>query len=276
MDEQLRQRLLRRPKNANKYDFGHVLILGGSPGMVGAPLLAGKAALRVGAGLVTIASDKDTTSKLEKRVEEIMTLSLPEQTERALAMLLDFIQKRKVTSIIIGPGLSLHMGQTIRQLVTETPLPMIIDAGGLAAFRQHLPSLQKLGERNSRIVITPHAGEYSSLTGSSTNLEKDAKQFAVHNHLTVVLKGDHTLIAYADGTSYKNTTGNPGLATTGTGDALSGIIAGLLAQGIDVVKAAQAGVYLHGKAGDLAAKSKTESGMIASDVIEYIPEALKS
>jgi NAD(P)H-hydrate epimerase len=163
----------------------------------------------------------------------------------------------------------------IRQLVTDISLPMIIDAGGLAAFRQHLPSLQKLGERNPHIVITPHAGEYSTLTGLSTDLEKDAKRFAMHNHLTVVLKGHHTLVAYADGTSHKNTTGNPGLATAGTGDVLSGIIAGLLAQDIDVAKATQAGVYLHGKAGDLAAKSKTESGMIASDVIEYLPEALK-
>lgn len=282
MISEILRRLLYRQPNVNKYDFGHVLILGGSPGMVGAPLLAGEAALRTGAGLVTIASSTDVVNKLEKRVKEIMTFALPKPqgvTENIEALLL-FIQKRHVTVVVIGPGLSADLAVLVPELLGRLHLPIVLDAGGLLSFRGHLAWLRDIAAKNSGIVLTPHTGEYEKLTNVTLPQSVRDTQSAVTNfvrqyQVTLVLKGHRTIVAQPDGTLYKNKTGNPGLATAGTGDVLSGVVAGLLAQGVKPGDAAINGVYLHGLAGDLACEAKTEPGIIASDVIAALPSAFK-
>ena len=278
MDISLLQRIIHRPDDTHKYNFGHVLILGGSPGMVGAPLLCGKAALRIGAGLVTIAADALTVDKLDRRVEEIMTFAIQDDPVLASDALLKFITKRKVNSVVIGPGLKQTMGEVAKLLVPQLRLPIVLDAGGLTTFSTHLAQLQDITQHNQQIIVTPHAGEYARLSGSPTTqpdeLRQQAVQFAKNYHLTVVLKGNHTIVARPDGSHYENQTGNPGLATAGTGDVLSGVIAGLLAQGITYTEAAELGVYIHGLSGDLAADVKTQAGLIASDVTEFLPKAL--
>lgn len=276
--ETLRQ-LLGRPDETHKYDFGHVLVVGGSPGMVGAPFLAAEAALRSGAGLVTIASHPDVIDKLEKRAREVMTLRLPQALPAAIDDLVDFIDKRKVSVLVIGPGQTSDATSLAPALLSKIRIPMVIDGGAIGVFQNKLDLLRKAGRRGQPVILTPHAGEYQKLTGAKPPAGADLKQtvsrFADEHQVTLVFKDHHTLIAHPDGRVYENTTGNPGLATAGTGDVLSGVIAGLLSQVQDTGKAVEAAVYLHGLAGDLAAKAKTQPGMIASDVIEQIPAALK-
>lgn len=270
MHSQLLHRLTHRPANANKYDFGHVLIFGGSPGMVGAPLLAGEAALRMGAGLVTIASDAHTVGKLERRVAEIMTLALPDyaESEQTANALLTFAQNRKVTAVAIGPGLQPQAAATVRLVAERFAVPIVLDAGGLAAFQNHLPLLQH-AVQTKPVIITPHSGEFARLT------DEIPANFVKKYRTILVLKGHPSVVHHPDGTLYTNTTGNPGLATAGTGDVLTGVIAALLAQGATPLEAAETGVYLHGLAGDLAATAKGVPGIIASDVIQFLPAAIR-
>ncbi|HEY5152988.1 MAG TPA: NAD(P)H-hydrate dehydratase [Candidatus Saccharimonadales bacterium] len=280
MLQEIFQRLLERSPDANKYDFGHVLVIGGSPGMVGAPLLAAEAALRSGAGLVTIASHAEVIDKLEKRVEEIMTLRLAAGLPAAAEDVVSFVQERKVSAVIIGPGQAADFAALITVLLPQLAIPLIIDAGAIAALHDNLDLLKRAADKNQAIILTPHAGEYKKLTGnqlpdSEAEIKYTAAEFAQKFHVTLVLKGHRTLVAYPDRQVYQNTTGNPGLATAGTGDVLSGIIAGLSGQIKDTADAVKAAVYLHGLAGDLAAEAKTEPGMIATDVIDRIPAALR-
>jgi len=281
MDEKTLRFLVHRPKHANKYDFGHVLIFGGSAGMVGAPLLCAEAALRIGAGLVTVASDEKTAASLEKRVRETMTLALPNYSvsHAAVDTLLEFARERKVKAVVVGPGLSPSAVDAVRSLVAQLTLPIVLDAGGLASFYGHLAELREAAQGDREVIITPHEGEFAKLTGIAAaergELVNRAVEFAKDYQLTLVLKGYHSIVAHPNGGYYENPTGNPGLATAGTGDVLSGVIAGLLAQGVNIAQATEAGVYVHGLAGDLAAAAKTQPGMIASDVIECIPAALK-
>lgn len=280
MDKDLLRHLLDRSADSNKYDFGHVLVVGGTPGMVGAPLLAGMAALRTGAGLVTIAAPASVTSKLERRVKEIMTLTLPDNPGKATETLLDFVNKRKVNASVFGPGLKPETAANYLDFLKKLAHPVVIDAGGLVMFRSKLDQLKHISH-NADLILTPHAGEYKKLAGASLpdnekEIAKEISDRATSLGLTIVLKGHRTLIAHPDGTTHRNTNGNPGLATAGTGDVLAGIIAGLLAQNVPAAEAAQAGVYIHGLAGDLAVADKTQAGIIASDVIEFIPKALQN
>lgn len=279
MDGLTLEKFFNRKADANKYDFGHVLVIGGSPGMVGAPFLAAKAALRAGAGLVTIASHADVIDKLEKRVEEIMTLRLPADEADALSVIQSFVHERKVSAVVIGPGQSPDWRHFDQQLLAQLSVPVVVDGGALGAFQNDLDELKKRGTKNSGIVLTPHGGEYErlrkvTLPRDPTALARDAAAFARGMHVTLVLKGHATVVAQRNGGLYRNTTGNPGMATAGSGDVLSGIIGGLLAQGLAVKDATESGVYLHGLAGDIAAAQSTQPGMIASDLIEYLPQAL--
>ncbi len=279
MDAVALERFFNRKADANKYDFGHVLVVGGSPGMVGAPFLAAKAALRVGAGLVTIASYAGVIDKLEKRVEEIMTLRLPADEADALSAVQSFVRARKVSTVVIGPGQSPDWHQFDRQLLARLSMPAVVDGGALGAFQDNLTALKDLGARNSGVVLTPHGGEYERLRGAkpphdATALAQDAAAFARDLQVTLVLKGHATVVAHRNGGLYQNTTGNPGMATAGSGDVLSGIIGGLLAQGLATDDATESGVYLHGLAGDMATAKTTQPGMIASDLIKYLPQAL--
>jgi len=254
--------LLERKAETHKYDYGHVLVVGGSPGMVGSPLLVAMAALRIGAGLVTIASAPDVVDKLEKRVLEVMTLRI----DKSVEPLEDFIKERKVRALAIGSGLSKNRLGFVNELLGKVDLPVVLDAGALEAH-----------DSAKNAVLTPHEGELTRLLAKPLSGDKKtlAKELAEQWGQVVVLKGPYTIVAGPGEQVYVNDTGNPGLATAGTGDVLSGVIAGLLSQGIEHYKAATHGAYIHGLAGDLAAADKTEAGLIASDVVEYLPNAIK-
>lgn len=275
-------RLLSRAPQTNKYDYGHVLILGGSEAMVGAPVLAGRAALRTGAGLVTIASSSETVKLVDRDIEEVMTLSLPPwaDVEKIIDTIKTFIKTRQVSALVIGPGLPAAADETIRALLLSIELPMVLDAEAFTALSGHLSVLESAAAMNKNIILTPHPGEYARLIGSEAQHDAaseraEGEKFAQKYNATLILKHHHTLVFSSTGGIYTNTTGSPGLATAGTGDVLSGIIAGIVAQKIEPYEASKMAVYLHGLAGDVAAKSKTEPGMIASDIIETIPQALQ-
>lgn len=279
MDKTSWDRLLYRNPQTNKYDYGHVLIMGGSEAMVGAPILTARAALRTGAGLVTIASPDKTAQLIDRDIEEIMTLSLPpwDRPEKTAHAIREFINKRQVSVLVIGPGLASGADRIIRTLIATVELPTVLDAEVFTALSDHLRVLKATASTN--VILTPHSGEYARLIKNepqyNTDSEIGLKRFAQDFNATVILKQHHTLAVSAKGEIYKNTTGNPGMATAGTGDVLTGIIGGILAQKVEPYEAAKMSVYLHGKAGDIAAQAKTEPGMVASDVIEAIPEALR-
>ncbi|HEX4774394.1 MAG TPA: NAD(P)H-hydrate dehydratase [Candidatus Saccharimonadales bacterium] len=269
MNKSVFERLLHRAPTSHKYDFGHVLVVGGSPGMVGAAFLSARAALRVGAGLVSIASSPAVIDKLEKRVEEIMTLRLSASAQA----LLPFIKDRKVSVVVIGPGLKPDLAVTALKQLKGINLPIVIDGGALTAVQQ-TPELIPKGS-----ILTPHLGEFqrffeAELPKDPASLRQTAMRFAHQNDIILLLKGHQTGIFSRKG-RYETLSGGPELATAGTGDVLSGMIAGIIAQKISSEDAAEAAVQLHGLAGEMAAQAKTEPGVIASDVIEAIPAALK-
>jgi len=275
-------RLLRRRLDSHKGDFGHILILAGSLRFSGAAVLSAAAAMRSGAGLITIGLPKSIArAAIKIKPKEAMILPLPETKEGSLSQaaykkIEGFLNN--IDILLIGPGLT-HDKSTqalIRKVILSADKPIVIDADGINALAGHLGTLKT--KRN--IIITPHPGEMSGLTGlSKTEIQNNRKEvsrrFARDQQITVVLKGHKTVVADAKGNFYTNKTGNPGMATAGSGDVLTGIIASFLGQGLDTFKAAKYAVYLHGLAGDLAAKEKTQLGMIASDITDKIPEAIK-
>lgn len=278
MDADTFRQLLHRPKNSHKYTFGHVLVIGGSSGMVGAPFLAAQAALRIGAGLVTIASDKPVIEKLERRVVEVMTLRLSTSSAQSTSVVTKYVEERKVSVVVIGPGLSQDAAPLVTALMKTIALPIVVDGGALAITAADNHILRQ--RASSQLVLTPHLGELQRffkepLPKNQSALAILAKDFAKTERLTLVLKGNPTHIFTMQGSVHTNTTGGPALATAGTGDVLSGMIGGIIAQGIAPEAAATAAVYVHGAAGDLAAESRTEPGVIASDVIDCIPQVLK-
>ena len=278
-----------RPPASHKGSYGRVLVVAGSTGMTGAAALASEAALRAGAGLVTLATPKHLNPILEGLLPEVMTLPLPETEAGSLAVsatsaILEFAEKTK-SVLAIGPGLSQHPETVslVHQLIRENReqelgLRMVIDADGLNALSQNRNILSLLDRET---VLTPHPGEMARLTGASVStLEKDrihtTQQFASEHSLTLVFKGAPTVSADANGDAWINSTGNPGMATGGMGDVLTGVIAGLMAQGIASETAAALGVYLHGLAGDIAAEALGRHGLIASDVLKAVPQAIAS
>ena len=278
-----------RPPASHKGSYGRVLVVAGSTGMTGAAALASEAALRAGAGLVTLATPKHLNPILEGLLPEVMTLPLPETeagslTVSATSAILEFAEKTK-SVLAIGPGLSQHPETVslVHQLIRENQeqglgLRMVIDADGLNALAQDRNILSLLDRET---VLTPHPGEMARLTGASVStLEKDrihtAQQFASEHSLTLVFKGAPTVSADANGEVWINSTGNPGMSTGGMGDVLTGVIAGLMAQGIASERAATLGIYLHGLAGDMVAERLGMHGLIASDVLKAVPQAIAS
>jgi hydroxyethylthiazole kinase-like uncharacterized protein yjeF len=277
--KQLLRQLLHRKTDSNKYDFGHVLVIGGSSGMIGAPILASLSALRAGAGMVTVASR--VAEQIAGHVPELITHELSKNDAQAADQIESLVQKRHINVLAIGPGLGPEYATLIRHIVTNTTLPMVLDAGALNAFSETLDELTTAAAVNNQIILTPHSGEYSRLTGQAVasidaQRQTQAIDFAHQQHLTLLLKGSHTIVAGADGAKYINQTGNPGLASAGSGDVLTGIIAGLIGQRLTPFQAAAGGAYLHGKAADSAVASKTEPGLIATDLIHYLPQAYQS
>ena len=271
-----------RHKTAHKGTFGHAGIVAGSPGKTGAAVLAARAALRTGAGLVTVATPRSVNSIVEAKLVEAMTLPMsetPDQTfaRSALSSLVDFANR--LTTVAIGPGLSIHAetGEVIRELLPHLERPCVLDADALNLLVGHVSVLSSL---KIPPILTPHPGEMARLLGETSpqNINRDrlgiAREFAQTHQVFLVLKGARTIIASPDGQTAICPTGNPGMATAGMGDALTGMIVGLLAQGLNQWDAARAGVYLHGSAGDLAAHKLGQGGLIASDLIECIPYSL--
>jgi hydroxyethylthiazole kinase-like uncharacterized protein yjeF len=274
-----------REREGNKGSYGHVLVVGGSLGKSGAAAMSGFAALRSGAGLSTIATPKSALAAVASFHPELMTVPLPETEEgtislRALESELDSLLEGR--TLAIGPGISRNSetAEVVRAIVRrkneDKEQAMVVDADGLNAFEGASGMLQGQGRT---VVITPHPGEMARLTGFSiaeiqSHRVDVARNFAREHELIVVLKGHRTLIAAPDGTVWVNSTGNPGMATGGTGDILTGIVAGLMAQHPQhALEAAALAVYLHGLAGDLASESLGETSLVATDLVRFLPQA---
>jgi len=270
----------KRPADAHKGLFGTALIVGGSRGMSGAVALAGMAALRGGAGLVRLAVAEPILDTVAGFEPSYMTVPLPADpqgrvAEQAGETILELAEA--ATVLALGPGIDHSEGLTrlVGRLYRECPKPMVIDADGLNALsaqREILP--QPGGPR----LLTPHPGEFGRLVDARLGdgeRRAAAVDLASRCGVVVVLKGQRTLIT--DGThTATNTTGNPGLATGGTGDVLTGLITALACQGLSLLNAARLGVYLHGLAGDLAVERFGETAMIASDLISFLPAAFQA
>jgi NAD(P)H-hydrate epimerase len=258
------------------------MVVAGSPGKTGAAIMAAQGALRTGAGLVSVALPNNLAPVVQSRIAEAMCVSAAESIEGTLGMGSEEELLKAMggmSACVIGPGLSTHHEtvQAVRNVVRRITVPAVIDADGLNALVHHTDTLKKA---KAPLILTPHPGEMGRLLNISTEqVQKDrigiASDFATGHKVTLVLKGANTVVAGPNGEVFINSTGNPGMATAGTGDALAGMIGSLLSQGHPPTQAACLGVYLHGLAGDLAAREKGEMGMIAGDLIEKIPEAIK-
>jgi len=273
-----------RELEAHKGNYGHVLVLGGSVGKTGAAAMAAKAALRSGAGLVTVATAKSALPVIASHSMEVMTEPLPETDSGAVSLraldggFLDALVEGK-TVLAVGPGLGRHPEtlELVRAVVNKYDLPVVLDADGLNAFAGCIDTLQ--ARRRVR-VLTPHPGEMGRLAGRKTSVVvvhrlEVAREFAKSHSVQLVLKGFRTLTASPEGQVWVNPTGNPGMATGGSGDVLTGITAALLAQypGRSATEVTAAAVYLHGLAGDIAAREMGEASVIAGDILDALPKA---
>ncbi len=275
------QLLPRRVRSAHKGDLGRVLLIAGSVGMTGAATLAAEAALRAGTGLAYVGVPESLNDVLEVKLTEALTYPLPETPERSLhRRALDRILARseEMDALAIGPGVSRHpeTAALIRELVARVQKPFVLDADGLNAVAEDPSALE--GE-HAPCVLTPHPGEMSRLLGLSIG-EVQAKRLEVARaaaarfRSTVVLKGQYSVVADAERLML-NPTGNPGMATGGTGDVLTGVIASLIGQHLSVFKAAAAGAYLQGLAGDVAAEQVGPVSLLAGDLVTALPEAFR-
>lgn len=271
-------RLPRRPPEAHKGTFGRVVLIGGTLGMSGAITLAGRAALRSGAGLVYVAAPRSVLPIVAAGEPSYLTIALPDDghgrlLDDALATLEDVLPTKDAAGI--GPGLAEteSAARIVRCLFEHCDKPLVLDAGALNLLARSQPWPAPAGPR----ILTPHPGEFARLAGCTTaevqtNRLAAAAEFARRHGVIVVLKGHGTVIT--DGARYAvNATGNPGMATGGTGDVLTGLIVGLLGQGLDAFAAARLGAHVHGLAGDHAAAERSQPGLIASDLPDYIPAA---
>lgn len=281
-----------RPRYSHKGNYGHVLIVAGSKGKTGAALMAAKACLRSGAGLVTLGIPESLSNVFQSRVTEEMTLSLPDRgdgtlSQEAVKIIIDFLNN-KATTLAIGPGIGVSPDtkKILKNLIRNSNVPMVIDADGINSLKGERAVLSKA---NSPIILTPHPGEMARLLYKRgrgkilinvQDIEKEridiALSFSEETGVYLVLKGVPTVIAEPNGKVYINSTGNPGMASAGTGDVLTGMISGFLSQGLLPVHASILGVYMHGFAGDIVASEKGEHSLIASDIINTIPFAFKS
>src|SRR5438876_959208 len=274
-----------RLPTANKGNFGHVLVLAGSLGKAGAPAMAGMAALRIGAGLSTVATAKSVVHTVAGFYPELMTEPLEQTEEGTISGKLP--ARRHIEALIqgktvlaVGPGISRNpeTAKLVRSLVSKYEIPTVLDADGLNAFEGYAGELNGKGRS---LVITPHPGEMARLVGSSVAaVQRDrlnvARTFARNHGVIVVLKGHRTVIAEPDGSIWVNTSGNPGMATGGTGDILTGMVAGLIAQNPErIMEAVIAAVHLHGLAGDVACETIGEHSLVATDLLTALPEAFR-
>ncbi len=273
-------RLQTRPAESHKGDFGRALLIGGSRGMSGAISLAGKSTLRSGAGLVTLAVPQCVQDVIASIEPSYMTVGLPDEDGQFKSNAGDFITSplvKNATAIGLGPGIgrSKDVVEFVTALYSVLSTSMVVDADGLFALAEKPAALSRAaGPR----ILTPHPGEFKRLTGEQpegkSRIDAAAK-FAHKIQAIIVLKGHHTVIT--DGRRFAlNRTGNPGMATGGTGDVLTGVITALLCQHLEPFDAARLGVHVHGLAGDLAVEQLGQVSLIASDLIDYLPKAFQA
>ena len=270
-----------RDPSGHKGDYGRVLVIAGSRGMSGAAILCGCAALRAGAGLVKVATPADVLPIIAGGNPCYTTVALPHDADgrlarSALPVIADLCAAHDVVAIGPGIGQSADITAILMELVENTARPMVIDADGLNAFVGHV---DKLGGGKAPRIITPHPGEFARLLHTDTKTVQEHRQalaveFASEHELIVVLKGQGTIVT--DGQRvYVNSTGNPGMATGGTGDVLTGIITAFVGQQLSPFDAAQLGVHVHGLAGDMARDQIGEVSLIATDLLDFIPPAIR-
>ncbi|MFH1406723.1 MAG: NAD(P)H-hydrate dehydratase [Candidatus Omnitrophota bacterium] len=274
----------KRKPATHKGDYGHVFIIAGSLGLTGAAALCSEAALRCGSGLVTLGIPESLNDIMEVKLTEVMTKPLPQTNARTLSTmaLKEIVEFSKECDVLaIGPGLSRNpqIHHLVQEVIAAVHKPVVIDADGINALAGKLDTLLKT---NAPLVLTPHPGELARLLAVNTQdiqeqRAKIAVDFAKKYQVVLVLKGYRSVVVSREGEkTYINKTGNPGMASAGVGDVLTGMIASFIGQKIAPFEAAKLAVYLHGLAGDLAAKKKGEASLIAGDIISNLSDAIKS
>jgi len=270
-----------RAPDAHKGSTGHLLIVAGSPGKTGAAAMAAQAAMRSGAGLVTLGMPLGINTAMESQVLEGMTALLPDSAdgvldESAFEPIKELLPDKKCLAVGPGLGTAPGTGRLVRRLLPESECPIVLDADGLNHLAEQIDILKTI---RVPVVLTPHPGEMSRLTGIATGaIQKDriacSRAFAVTHQVHVVLKGARTVIGHPNGSVFVNPTGNPGMASGGMGDVLTGLIAGLITQGQAVETAIHGGTYIHGAAADTLARTLSPIGFLAGDVIATIPSEI--
>lgn len=293
IDNEMASNLLpQRQRYSHKGDYGHVFLIGGSKGKTGAILMAAKAALRSGSGLVTIGVPESLIGIFQERVTEEMTFPLKDDgkgmlSEKSLDSIFQFLTER-ADIIAVGPGMGVNSDtkKIMEEIILKSTVPLVIDADGINS----ITSKNVMKKAKAPIILTPHPGEMARLLRKSeashtekeirVELERDkiniASSFSKETGTYLVLKGVPTIVTEPEGLAFINTTGNPGMATAGSGDVLTGIVSSLLGQGLSPLDASILGVFLHGLSGDIAACKKGYHSLIATDIIEYLPEAYLS
>jgi len=282
-EKDVQQGLPVRSIEAHKQSVGKILILAGSKGLSGAALLCSQSAMKAGAGAVVLGIPSAVFSTVSRRTLEVMPFELPSTSEgsSAYSSIESLVPKMKWADVIlIGPGLSENPEtvKLIQKIIATSSKTLVIDADGLNALSKDISLLKK--RKCESVILTPHLGEFSRLSGLSVEeIDKNkieiARSFARKNNVVLVLKGASTIVADHEGNIFVNSTGNPGMATAGSGDVLAGVIAALVGQHNTPVQAAINGVYAHGRSGDIARDELGEMGMLASDIMRRIPAVLK-
>lgn len=262
-----------RRRDSHKGDYGHALLVAGSLGMAGASVLASRAALRSGLGLLTVHVPKCNNVILQTAIPEAMTYIDACETHFSVAP-----DVARYGVVGVGPGLGRNSdtAKALLNLIERCNVPMVIDADALNIISEHKEWMKKLPKGS---VITPHPGEFARLAGASMSREEalqKASGMAREYGICVVLKGAPTAVVSPNGEVFFNNTGNPGMATAGSGDVLTGVLLATMARITDVVEAARLAAYVHGFAGDLAADALSETAMISGDIVEYLPAAWRS
>jgi hydroxyethylthiazole kinase-like uncharacterized protein yjeF len=271
-----------RRLDSHKGDYGHVLVLAGSVGKTGAAAMACEAALRMGAGLVTLGIPKSLNAIMEVKLTEVMTEPLPETPKQTLSLkafnaIVRLCEDKK--AIIIGPGIGTfkETQALVLKLIKVLNLPIILDADGITALSTQIKTFTPT---QGPLILTPHPGEMGRLTGLTSKQVLDDRMgisriFSQAHQTYLVLKGYRTLIVTPQGEIFINPTGNPGMASGGTGDVLTGMIGGLICQGFGILPSLQMAVFLHGLAGDRVSAEKGERSLVATDLIDRIPAILQ-
>ena len=281
--QDVKELLPQRSLNAHKYSVGKVLVIAGSRNLTGAPVITSLAAMKAGAGAVILATPKSIHLPLIRKLTEVMITPLEETEDGTLSLKAWEELEKKIQwadVVALGPGLGQHpeTRQLVHKIVKETKYPLVLDADALGMIADNI---RLLTSRKGETILTPHVGELRLLTKMKSdyiemNRVEVARTQAAKMNSILVLKGSPTVIGTPDGQAFMNSTGNPGMATAGSGDVLTGIIASLFAQGMEAKQAAYCGVFIHGKAGDIAAKQYGERSLMAMDILAGIPESLKA